>query len=131
MRISDWSSDVCSSDLHGLRFGPVVLADRVQIRLQVGQQRLEGAAHVRLVVGLVRLEPRALVVARQRAQEPEALVCEVGRHGRQINSPRNYVGAHWGATGACPRIPVAPRSEERTSELQSLMRISYAVFCLQ
>src|SRR3546814_7786882 len=71
------------------------------------QQRPEGGAHVRLLVGLVRLEPRALVVARQRAQESEALVCEVGRHGRQINSPRNYIGAHWGATGACPRIPVA------------------------
>src|SRR3546814_4646928 len=93
---------------HGFRFGAVVLADRVQIRLQVGQQRLEGAAHVRLVVGLVRLEPRALVVARLRAQEPEAPVCEVGRHGRQINSPRHYVAAPGGATGACPRIPVAP-----------------------
>src|SRR3546814_1994860 len=137
MRISDWSSDVCSSDLglvrrlvvgearvaldaeqraaHGLRFGPVVLADRVQIRLQVGQQRLEGAAHVRFVVGLVRLEPRALVVARQRAQEPEALVGEVGRHGRGITS------------GDYRRS----RSEEHTSELQSLMRISYAVFCLK
>ena len=37
--------------------------------------------HVRLVVGLVRLEPRALVVARQCAQEPEALVGEVRGHG--------------------------------------------------
>src|SRR3546814_3542755 len=30
-----------------------------------------------------------------------------------------------------PRTPVVSRSEEHTSELQSLMRISYAVFCLQ
>src|SRR3546814_9104715 len=55
------------------------------------------------------------------------------------------VGAHWGAT-AVPRRRVAPqcaptgsgwfarrlaRSEGHTSELQSLMRTSYAVFCLQ
>src|SRR3546814_8653205 len=32
---------------------------------------------------------------------------------------------------AAPTIDVAPRSEEHTSELQSLMRISYAVFCLK
>src|SRR3546814_2453361 len=30
-----------------------------------------------------------------------------------------------------PRIPIVSRSEEHTSELQSLMRISYAVFCLK
>src|SRR3546814_2042309 len=91
---------------HGLRFGTVVLAHGKQVRLQVGKQRLEGAAHVRLVVGLVRLEPRALVVAGQSAQKTDALVGELGRHGRQ-------------------------RSEEYTSELQSLMRTSYAVFCLK
>src|SRR3546814_3890027 len=37
-----------------------------------------------------------------------------------------------GAGGSRPRLPGAPaRSEEHTSELQSLMRISYAVFCLK
>src|SRR3546814_7115288 len=94
---------------HGLRFGTVVLAHGKQVRLQVGKQRLEGAAHVRLVVGLVRLEPRALVVAGQRAQKPEALVGEIGRHGRQINSPRNYAGAHLGATGILGQAPVEPK----------------------
>src|SRR3546814_8763759 len=33
--------------------------------------------------------------------------------------------------GACPATPIPGRSEEHTSELQSLMRISYAVFCLK
>src|SRR3546814_8380371 len=33
--------------------------------------------------------------------------------------------------GLLERLPAAPRSEEHTSELQSLMRISYAVFCLK
>src|SRR3546814_6770738 len=32
---------------------------------------------------------------------------------------------------SCPRCAADPRSEEHTSELQSLMRISYAVFCLK
>src|SRR3546814_7415258 len=50
------------------------------------------------------------------------------------------VGAHWGATAAAWRFGRAPvrsyaesgrRSEEHTSALQSLMRISYAVFCLK
>src|SRR3546814_8235806 len=52
-------------------------------------------------------------------------------------------GAAWCASAACPRCPAATarrrcpaastsaRSEEHTSELQSLMRISYAVFCLK
>src|SRR3546814_1700216 len=34
-------------------------------------------------------------------------------------------------TGNVPRVSSRPRSEEHTSELQSLMRISYAVFCLK
>src|SRR3546814_7045794 len=88
MRISDWSSDVCSADL-----GPD------------------------------------------------------GRHrnGSSLRSPR--ASAKWYATNrACGRRRLAPatggtrrsparllerRSEEHTSELQSLMRISYAVFCLK
>src|SRR3546814_7637974 len=44
---------------------------------------------------------------------------------RGIDSAGNTMGAHF--TGSRP----ADRSEEHTSELQSLMRISYAVFCLQ
>src|SRR3546814_4798753 len=37
----------------------------------------------------------------------------------------------WPETGTLPAMPCAVRSEEHTSELQSLMRISYAVFCLK
>src|SRR3546814_6931145 len=40
-------------------------------------------------------------------------------------------GARWTNTAAERGDPRAPRSEEHTSELQSLMRISYAVFCLK
>src|SRR3546814_3722813 len=41
------------------------------------------------------------------------------------------IGAGWNRTGERAGAFVAVRSEEHTSELQSLMRISYAVFCLK
>src|SRR3546814_8738655 len=46
---------------------------------------------------------------------------------------RNYLADNIvAAQGKAPSLaPTAPRSEEHTSELQSLMRISYAVFCLK
>src|SRR3546814_9478820 len=40
-------------------------------------------------------------------------------------------GAHWDREQFRQLLQLRPRSEEHTSELQSLMRISYAVFCLQ
>src|SRR3546814_5393415 len=87
MRISDWSSDVCSSDL--LAGGRAV----------VGRRVIDPPFHVVIdldVLLLDREEVLGLVVERQHAP---------------------VEGPH--------------RSEEHTSELQSLMRISYAVFCLK
>src|SRR3546814_1214969 len=83
MRISDWSSDVCSSDLP--------CAGSLQPRPDPPSQR-------------------------QSADD--------GAHRRGV--------AHAGSRRPCPCDPVGGwRSEEHTSELQSLMRISYAVFCLK
>src|SRR5690606_38816218 len=65
---------------HGARVGAVMRADRRQRRLQVAQETLERLAHVRLVVGLVRLEPGALVVPGDAAQEAERLVGKIGSH---------------------------------------------------
>src|SRR3546814_2019164 len=50
--------------------------------------------------------------------------------GRLFGQPRGIVTAP-GANFRDDRKPIAIRSEEHTSELQSLMRISYAVFCLK
>src|SRR3546814_10606761 len=96
MRISDWSSDVCSSDVCSI------------------------------------------------ATEPRSAATSAGVYGRSILSNR------WGGAGTrSSKVIVASftnhaestagtatkwrkwRSEEHTSELQSLMRISYAVFCLK
>src|SRR3546814_10634375 len=91
MRISDWSSDVCSSDLAWIRYG--------------------------LPAGL-------------HAENPERFPADLYRILKQADRSRQWALWQW------PGSPVpwgasVDRSEEHTSELQSLMRISYAVFCLK
>src|SRR3546814_6970735 len=88
MRISDWSSDVCSSDLAATSQGSAAQAQR-----------------------------------RNRHRHAD-------RHSQDVEGGRGY--RSWETLrvrcrAACENI----RSEEHTSELQSLMRISYAVFCLK
>src|SRR3546814_2121400 len=99
MRISDWSSDVCSSDL------VQILASALAVR---GRHR-QGVSHCarKPLPALIplRLPPKA---ARNRAYPRPA-----GKNARFLITAIR-----------------ALRSEEHTSELQSLMRISYAVFCL-
>src|SRR3546814_2867350 len=94
MRISDWSSDVCSSDL---------------------RCKLPGEGVVNAIL----------------YEDP------IGTHARLARIPK--LGSN-GSGNSCVQVRVvehderrvaAKRSEEHTSELQSLMRISYAVFCLK
>src|SRR3546814_6188591 len=140
MRISDWSSDVCSSDLvDDLLVGQVlgllrhqrVLAVAVAIFLQrvrevvvvlAAELRIAGvdgrvaflavAVHAGLAGGL------ALGVGELLAGIDVALGQACGRDGVAFGAVRG-------------RVPGGRRSEAHTSELQSLMRISYAVFCLK
>src|SRR3546814_10750056 len=103
MRISDWSSDVCSSDLL------VVAASSAKI----GSFPMEeGAAH-----WLFMRTPHAYTSG-------DSLLRCCKAHGGISRSDDH---AH------LPRDTnrASARSEEHTSELQSLMRISYAVFCLK
>src|SRR3546814_3295543 len=104
MRISDWSSDVCSSDL--LRYS---------------------YRHSELPEGAI------VVAARFKGQpgDAHAIQAEMDRisASREASQPlRSKTG---GSTFKNPEGRKAWRSEEHTSELQSLMRISYAVFCLK
>src|SRR3546814_1390822 len=105
MRISDWSSDVCSSDLPG------------------GQTFLEHSAPARAPAYLPcsRLRSKAQFL-RQDPVHP-------ARSARRPAALR-YLDETYHAHEQSDRQPRL-RSEEHTSELQSLMRISYAVFCLQ
>src|SRR3546814_2012347 len=117
MRISDWSSDVCSSDLNPRRLG-------------LGKQgRL--------------LHRRIDYRTRDRSGQSAALDPErVGDGAIKADVPRHFIGEHSEATRhqhrACAiglhradqRLCAGHRSEEHTAELQSLMSTSYAVFCL-
>src|SRR3546814_3766622 len=112
MRISDWSSDVCSSDLGAIGF-EFIADDAV-------------AGGDIFVVGVDQMEQHA--AALDMAQKA---VADAGAVGRALDQAGN-VGddefmplvaddAELGAQGS-------ERSEENTSELQELMRNSYAVF---
>src|SRR3546814_2975765 len=94
MRISDWSSDVCSSDL-------------LQADAYAGYNALFHAD--RLPAPLT----RALCWSHARRY-----FFELADVAAQLKKRRK-------------KAVISPRSEEHTSELQSLMRISYAVFCLK
>src|SRR3546814_9502049 len=114
MRISDWSSDVCSSDLQPSCQPPGDLRHG-----KAGGERhdLEGrdpARHERIGIG----DLGHLVGGP--AREDDAA-------DARIAPPRNQEHA---VVEPGPK-PSDMRSEEHTSELQSLMRISYAVFCLK
>src|SRR3546814_10087541 len=127
MRISDWSSDVCSSDLrhHGQRGARVGHAQ--------AEAALAGFA-ARVVVLRTRLGDQ--VVQAQAFDQPQRLAAaafahRLHRHDRADAEHQPEQGQP-GAQAAAPELldGLAPRSEEHTSELQSLMRNSYAVFCL-
>src|SRR3546814_1501800 len=118
MRISDWSSDVCSSDLFGA--GSDGLADPGEDPGRAGQSD-QPLAYAYLS-SRHRLDTAP---TENRAGDRSAGVCD---HGLSAIAVRRRVYAQYGRGRSALH---ALRSEEHTSELQSLMRISYAVFCLK
>src|SRR3546814_7155272 len=115
MRISDWSSDVCSSDLFREHIGAFAHPSR-----QIRQRRCSCCRGVQLC-------------------------CDIRGMREEVRMLRYYKSALFAGVSLLTTVPVmaqdvapAPaaaeevmRSGEHTSELQSLMRISYAVFCLK
>src|SRR3546814_2439474 len=93
MRISDWSSDVCSSDL----------------------------ADAAAVVG--ELLESVLADAIGAGEATDAVIAQSGEQAKALWRIREGISE--------AQVRAGKRSEEHTSELQSLMRISYAVFCLK
>src|SRR3546814_9779529 len=138
MRISDWSSDVCSSDLpRGVPRLRRVEADKLHLACGAHRSARRGAWGT---VGTLVSLRSVRAVERRRAGRgrrggraridlpPQLLV--LGLIGRQHALA---VGLHC-LVLALERLHLGGqhlRSEEHTSELQSLMRISYAVFCLK
>src|SRR3546814_3661529 len=132
MRISDWSSDVCSSDL------------LIEVGVGHDDAMILRAAHG--LYALARLNAAPVDIMRDvgRTDEADALDIGVVENGVDhflvaMNDLKNAIGtarfleqfgeAH--GNGGVTLGRLQDRSEEHTSELQSLMRISYAVFCLK
>src|SRR3546814_8892665 len=112
MRISDWSSDVCSSDLS-------------RRRRQAREE--ERAKYETTTEDCDRARDDHSFLIRDLLDGADIFIVE---HG--LGDACDHVllvGIAF--NGLDDQIERADRSEEHTSELQSLMRISYAVFCLQ
>src|SRR3546814_2023725 len=111
MRICDWSSDVCSSDLAGLSF-------------------FRREAPARPVICMI--EPSIVLVA-QGVKQVWVGGKAYGYDTTRFPITSLDIPANSEVMVASPAQPCLGlvRSEEHTSELQSLMRISYAVFCLK
>src|SRR3546814_4582789 len=106
MRISDWSSDVCSSDLDFLMGEGLSSTSRAMLVAPTGL----GKTNLCMALAFAMAEGRDFL--HWRAHRPCSVLYIDGEMSRRL-----------------VKIRLA-RSEEHTSELQSLMRISYAVFCL-
>src|SRR3546814_6976172 len=120
MRISDWSSDVCSSDLPGVQrrrhFPGGSDVEAVHLRPQVLHDRRHGIGFHRIVQ--LHLGWQAAAQQRDALIQQAPFVGEKRRLADTVRQPGQALSAD------------LERSEAHTSELQSLMRISYAVFCL-
>src|SRR3546814_7088990 len=104
MRISDWSSDVCSSDL------------RTQEALLVTKKLIErGERSAGLTNNGSETDPVEALVKKKRFRSVKNGFTAI------LSAGRNWLD----------QLPLWLRSEEHTSELQSLMRNSYAVLCLK
>src|SRR3546814_9450822 len=121
MRISDWSSDVCSSDL--LRAPRAMPHRRAVWRSQTGR----GERHPVRAAAAAAQEPIRHLPPKQQTSADNNL-----RRAAPLGytRPLDCFLLSVGTEGIHGRRRTAGRSEEHTSELQSLMRISYAVFCL-
>src|SRR3546814_9367958 len=133
MRVSDWSSDVCSSDLVPHPFDRFCVAparrdlDGARQMPEHGKvDRLGRRAQRRMRRHLSQItdQPVERGEARQRVAPEEA----GERRKAMLLDRHDFLRRH-----AALRLADRPeaRSEEKTSELQSLMRISSAVFCLK
>src|SRR3546814_3481571 len=128
MRISDWSSDVCSSDLETDSNGSTTASNASEDALPRQYLKVANFTHI------------------QRSNTGDDAATMLLRGGADLALVNGIIVS---PTQTCLRIdssatvrdadtalqdagkPVYKRSEEHTSELQSLMRISYAVFCLK
>src|SRR3546814_7247414 len=116
MRISDWSSDVCSSDLE---------------KIDWDDSRNTSRTRKRIGRSLVLWRPATHRALRGKAA-PTIVADEIDAYAKKVRDAiMTLVTSRQEEFGnAAKAYLCSPRSEEHTSELQSLMRSSYAVFCM-
>src|SRR3546814_2900600 len=136
MRISDWSSDVCSSDLITLKSlnGTAITAEDLSDVVEglgeldiISVDDLDGVD----INGTTISATNGSVAKLRQLAVMANVTYDIPLGG---NTFKPYVGVGLGAVGSHLKAlgeDDGSRSEEHTSELQSLMRISYAVFCLK
>src|SRR3546814_4476820 len=128
MRISDWSSDVCSSDLvlgpHGFRSArerrlgfedALKAADIALPRSLIADGNYTFESGIVAAERLLDLMPRPTAIFSSNDEMAAGVVHAARQRGLDIPRDLSVIGF---------------RSEEHTSDIQSLMRISYAVCCL-
>src|SRR3546814_5969285 len=148
MRISDWSSDVCSSDLLELKPQRLWRLKRDIFALGFLQVALCGAALAAIIYFSTSFTwGAAIALGLPLSLSSTAQVLPSLKNSGRINSPygeKAFSVLLFQDLSIVPLITIIaalsrnpadalgpPRSEEHTSELPSLMRISYAVFCLK
>src|SRR3546814_9593469 len=114
MRISDWSSDVCSSDLRPRALPLITL--RLHLR-----RRAERESYDPSLSALRMTLPVAVVGSESTKATSRGYSCAAS-----LVFTKSWISR---TSASLPSRP--GKSEEHTSELQSLMRTSYAVFCLK
>src|SRR3546814_1434659 len=124
MRISDWSSDVCSSDL-AEQFVEMFIPDFEQRAAQATPQRVREIELAHAAPVHQAALQRAVGIA------PEPGVVDVRVPVAERDELRVGVQEAFDRGLVLQKTLRFLRSEEHTSELQSLMRNSYAVFCLK
>src|SRR3546814_6061507 len=135
MRISDWSSDVCSSDLLPKVPKHLVVIGGGVIGLELGSVWRRLGAKVTVVEFLDQILPGMDGEVRKEAAKlfkKQGFEIKLGTKvtGATVKGGKASLTVEPAKGGAAETIE-ADRSEEHTSELQSLMRSSYAVFCLK
>src|SRR3546814_1306362 len=134
MRISDWSSDVCSSDLFDINADWVDYAAAGASGAEdITARLIEVLAVVELKGDVYRFGLTGSIDPAQRPEVAEAILrARAALIGRLQESGQDDLVVRFAADSYNHNASIAEnRSEEHTSELQSLMRISYAVFCLK
>src|SRR3546814_7934583 len=145
MRISDWSSDVCSSDLFGRRIDLFhderkrIAHAGIEQRLALGDERVEFGQEIGHFASFATASASWPIVSSSGSMFKGRTMS----HSSSIAATRSITVSE-SSSRSRAKLTVSPsttpfllkgsmssRSEEHTSELQSLMRISYAVFCLK